>query len=134
MQEIQNIKKITDNFLKEADEFIEKQQIKNDIKFDEHKENQLLKTKPLKCGGEKYMKNSKEQKIKVKFYYVADSVDDELEELIENVIISGRSYVSGKDKFVGSGFDLKKQLRDIEYELDKEDLEHMYHRFDLYNN
>ena len=44
MQEIQNIKKITDNFLIEADEFIEKQQIKNDIKFDEHKENQLLKT------------------------------------------------------------------------------------------
>ena len=52
MQEIQNIKKITDNFLIEADEFIEKQQIKNDIKFDEHKENQLLKTKPLKCWGE----------------------------------------------------------------------------------
>lgn len=71
------------------------------------------------------------QKIRVKFSYIADGVDEKVDGMIKNLIISGRSYVKEEDKLKGSGFNFREKTRDIEYELDIEDLEHIYKRYDL---
>lgn len=76
--------------------------------------------------------SKKNQKIKARFSYVADGIDEEIDKLIKDVITAGRSYIKEEDKFVGSGFNFREKTRDIEYELDIEDLEHMCKRYDLH--